>query len=263
MAQTIGTKVEAPNQIIVKLNGMDYQFSRTIQGLSMPSGVNPEDYAMIHSIKIENGIAAYNSDSAISMTQRFNGLKYNSANIEALKSGLTVPTPAKFMPHLRNVNDALKGKGVLYDASGNLIDGERLKKYANALNYNHWMWLNAGFEEGKGFLGLDLVTINGLDDKENLIKSSSPLEDCLEENCWAELDSLNSQGFPTIKASIDKYEPGKTFYFWTPRKNLVARSGACSNRLSLSCSRDPSDRYPSLGVLPVFNSGSLARLTAE
>ena len=256
MQQTIGARVETPNQVIVRLPDGEYQVSKTIHGLNFPAGINPRDYAMIHSLRTEGGVVDYSADSAISMVQGFNDKKYEPAHVEVLKTGLVVPAPAQFMPHLRNVNDALTGNGILYDAAGNLIEGERLKQYAHTLNYNHWGWLNAGFPKGRGFLGLDLATITGLDDKDNPTKSVVPLEDCLEKDGWAELDSLNSQGFPTRKAGIDKYEPGKTFYFLKPVEGRAAGSVADSDRLDLDCGRDPLGQDSSLGVFPVFNAGS-------
>ncbi|MBI2045730.1 hypothetical protein HYT23_06735 [Candidatus Pacearchaeota archaeon] len=258
MQQTIGTKVETPNQVIVKLPDGVYQLDRTISGLVLPSGINPSDYAMIHSLRTDGSDANYSAASAISMNQGFNRLKYEPAHVEVLKLGLAVSTPAQFMPHLRNVNDALNGRGVLYDAVGNLIEGERLEQYSKILNYGHWVWLNASFPKGGGFLGLDLATITGLDDEENPIKRLVPLERCLEDDGWADIDSLNSQGFPTRKAGIDKYEPGKTLYFLKPQRDRVAGSCAVGVWLCLLCDRNPLDQYSSLGVFPVFNAGSLA-----
>jgi len=253
MVKTLGTKIETPNKVIVELrDGAKYQFSKTIQGLVMPEGINPSEYAMIGSVRIENGVAVYDASSAISMVQRFNDKQYLPAHVDVLNIGLFVSTPKQFLPHVRNVNDALRGKGVLYDAAGNLIEEDRLVRYAHILNHNHWAYHNAGFKEGSGFLDLDLVTISGLDDEGNPVKKSVPLESCLEESGWAELESLNSQGFPTRKALIEEYAPGKTFYFVKPKKDLVAGSDADGSRLILCCDRSSLGRVSSLGVFPVF-----------
>jgi hypothetical protein len=53
---------------------------------------------------------------------------------------------------------------------------------------------------------------------------------------------------PTKKAPVEKYEPGKTIYFWTPRENAVARFGANSDWACLNCIGDPGSRYVVLGV---------------
>jgi len=178
----------------------------------------------------------------------FTGDKYIPAHIEVLKSGLTIPTPARFTPHLRNVNNALNGTGVLYDANGNLIEGEKLENYAGRLNYNCWVWLNAGFPKGTGFLGLNLATITGLDEEDKPIIKVAPLEDCLKKDGWADLGSLNNQGLPTKRAPVDKYEPGKTIYFYSPRQDAVARFDAGSDWANLSCGGYPTSRDGSLGV---------------
>jgi len=43
-----------------------------------------------------------------------------------------------------------------------------------------------------------------------------PLQDCLDSACYAELHSINSQGFPTRRAFVQEYKPGETFYFYPP-----------------------------------------------
>ena len=257
---TLGTKVEAPNKVIVRLADGEYQFSRSISPFDMLAGADPREYVMVQdSFNINNDVANYTANSAISMAQKFDGLNYHDAHVKTLKSGLTVPTPARFMPHLRNVNNALNKKGVLYDACGNLIEGNRLKQYANIVNNNSWVWLNASFPKGRGFLGLDLATITGLNDKNEPVISNVPLEDCLEKDCWADLESLNAQGFPTKKASINKYEPGKTIYFYKPRKDAVARFDAGSSRADLDCGRGPSGRSDSLGVFTSTEGASVSQ----
>ncbi|HTY44302.1 MAG TPA: hypothetical protein VMC80_03595 [Patescibacteria group bacterium] len=98
---------------------------------------------------------------------------------------------------------------------------------------------HAGFEVGSGCLGLDLVTVAGLNQDGSLSTKKVPLEDCLQEDCWAEIESANSQGLLTRKSSHQNYEAGKVVYFYHPRKNSVARFDANSDRADVSCDRDP------------------------
>jgi len=261
MVKISGRKLEVSNQLIVRLsNGADYTFPKSIQGIEMSKGVDPQAYALIQEASTEGNIEDYSANSAISMTQGFNGLNYTDSQVEVLKAGLVIPTPARFMPHLRNANEALKGKGVLYDASGNLIEGDRLKGYLDTLNRNCWVWLNAGFAKGTGFKNLDLMTVSGLVLNEGLHESRVPLEDCLEQDCWADLESLNKQGFPTKKSPIgDKYEPGRTAYFWYPRDGSVARFSAGSNWAGFNCGRYPANRDDALGVFTSTEGASVAK----
>ena len=192
-------------------------FPEKIDALQTVARINPSEYSLM-----QEGDSA---NSAISMTQGFNGKNYLNTHKEVLKDGLIVPTPARFMPHLKNVNEALNERTALYDASGKLIEGDRLSQYGQRLNRNCWAWLNAGFENGSGFRNLDLITVTGLDKDGNITSSRAPLEDCLAQDGWADItsESLNKQGLPTKISPIgDKYEAGKTAYFWYPRNGAVA-----------------------------------------
>lgn len=259
MTKTLGTKVESGNNVIVNLSEGNYQFSKTVLGAELPSGIDGQGYAMVGSLNVEGNVAEYSADSVISMVQKFNDRKYLGAHEDVLKSGLIVSTPAVFMPHVREVNLALNEQGVLYDSYGNLIEGEKLERYAHTLNHNHWVWHNGEFEPGEGAVGFNLVTIIGEADNGNPIKNSVPLEDCLEKSGWADFESLNSQGFPTKKSPIQKYEPGKSFYFTPPLNGTVAGSDAGSGRFYLDCDWDPLCQDSSLGVFPIFNFGAKAR----
>lgn len=196
--------------------------------------------------------------SAISMTQGFNGKRYLDTHKEVLRNGLVVQTPARFMLHLKNVNEALGERTALYDVSGNLIEGDRLSQYGQRLNRNCWAWLNAGFEKGSS--GLEMVTITGLDAEGNPTRSTTPLETCLMEDGWADLESLNNQGLPTKKSPIgDKYEPGKTAYFCYPRSGAVSRFVAGSGRAYFNCVGDPTNHSDGLGVFSSAEGANVAK----
>ena len=229
-------------------------FPERIDALQTVVRINPSEYALM-----QEGDSA---NSTISMTQGFNGKNYLNTHKEVLKDGLIVPTPARFMPHLKNVNEALNERTALYDASGKLIEGDRLSQYGQRLNRNCWVRLNAGFENGSGFRNLDLITVTGLDKEGNITSSRTPLEDCLAQDGWADItsESLNKQGLPTKISPIgDKYEPGKTAYFWYPRNGAVAWFNANSGRAFLDCFRNPSVSYVGLGVFASAEGANVAK----
>ncbi len=213
--------------------------------------IDKKNYALIQ----EGDLAT----SAISMRQSFNGHNHKDTIVRVLQKGLAVPRVSIFTTQLRNVNLALQGKGSLYDASGNLIKGDRLKSYSDTLNSNCWVWLLEAFEKGTGHLGLDVVIITGLEEQGKPIFKREPLERCLEDNCFAELESVNSQGFPTKKSPIQKYEPGKSVYFGHPMEDSAVRFGASPKHpdyASLSCGWLPHNSYAKLGVFPYAKGAS-------
>jgi len=201
--------------------------------------INREEYALI-----QEGDKA---DYAISMKQRLNGKDHLNTNVGVLSSGLIVPRTSKLITQIINANNALNGKGILYDAYGNLIEGNRLKKYAHRLNHDCWVWLNESFEKGDGFLDLSVVYITGLENGKPIFEKE-PLQGCLEQNCYADLESVNGQGFPTKKSPVQKYEPGKSSYFYYPRENCAVGFYAVPNYAILYCLRYPRKTNARLGV---------------
>jgi hypothetical protein len=216
-------------------------YPKSVGALPVIATINPSDYALI-----QEGDEA---NAAISMAQRFNGLQFFPMLQEAMKAREVLATLRPFIRTLLNVNAARREEGVIYDALGNLIEGDRLIQYANLLNHDCWTYLNARFPQGQGFRGLDIVTAGA-----SGIETRAPLEPCLEENCYAELDSMNNQGLLTKKASVQKYEPGKVVLNYPPRlradkpeEGYVAGFGAYSDWAVLYCGGDPDGSLPSLG----------------
>jgi len=239
MVEIIGQKLELADKVV---RG-DYAYPKKIDSLATDVEIKPEEYALVHQGEPGN----LKADSAISMAQKFNGKNHLNTNIEVLKSGLAVPRTPKLATQIINVNNALNEKGVLYDASGNLIEGERLRDYAHIINHNCRVWLNESFEKGNGFLDLDVVYITGLRDGKPVFERES-LQKCLEQDCYADLESVNSQGFPTRKSPIQKYEPGKSAYFFYPRENRAGRFDAVPDLAGFYCDRDPQFTVARLGV---------------
>ena len=255
MIQVIGIKIVPNNKVHIEINDEPYSFPRSISAFQAQASITPEEYALVQKGNLQNyqaDSAIYQADLAISMKQMLGGFNHDNTNREALKNGFKVPTPSIFLPHYYHANEALARTGVLYDASGNIIEKKRLKEYLHVLNYKCWVRLNGMFpkeqESGTGFLGLDLAVITGFDSEDKPLFSRDPLENCLEDNCWADLESLNSQGFPTKKSKIKEYIPGKVIRFWYPREDSSAEFYAGSLRAILGCSRDSQYLISSFGA---------------
>ena len=245
MVQIPRIKIEStPKEVIVG----DYPYPRKIEEFKTNAKISPESYALIQEEDEAN--------VAISMAQQFNNLSFFPMLKEASKTDGVLSTPRRFMETLVNVNSARRNGGVIYDALGNLIEKERLIRYTDTLNHHCWAYLNGRFPQekikGKGFRGLDFVTV-GADGNE----LRAPLETCLDETCYVEIASINSQGFPTKKASVQKYKPGETVYFYppvlradNPEEGFVARFYADPGYAGLDCFWLPVDVGPSLGGFP-------------
>ena len=226
----------------------DYFYPRKVEEFKTNAKISPESYALV-----QEGDEA---NVAISMAQQFNNLSFFPMLKEASKTDGVLSTPRRFMRNLANVNSARRNGGAIYDALGKLIEEERLIQYTRTLNHNCWAYLNSRFPQestkGTGFKGLDFATV-GADGNE----LRAPLETCLDKDCYAELGSLNSQGFPIEKASVQKYKPGETIYFYPPvlradnlEEGYVARFSADPGGAWLYCGRHPVDVDPSLGGFP-------------
>lgn len=257
--QIIGRKIEvSPSDVCVaKANG-NYAYPRKVDALQTGAQIDGSQYALIRE--------GNEADVAISIAQRFNGknLKFHQMAEESRKTGEILATPRWFMRNLQDVNSAIRGEGVIYDAQGNLIEGTRLVQYAQTLNHNCWVYLNGRFPKGRGFKGLDFVTVNA-----DGTLTRAPLEDCLEQDGYAELESLNNQGLLTKKAKNQSYEPGKTVYFYSPvlrqenpDEGYVARVNAYSDRAYLYCLGRPDCAASSLGGL-VCAEGTVAQKIQE
>lgn len=222
MVKIIGRKesVRDSNRVYLTTSEGDFSFPKQIDALETAVKIIPEDYALI-----QEGNEA---NCAISMNQGYNGHNQKDTIVRVLKTGLSVPRASKFVRQLLNVGDAVEGKGVLYDASGKLIEESRLGQYANTLFHNCWVWSAESLRKGEGFLDSEVVTITGLDKHGNPIYQAEPLERCLEQDCYADLDSMNSQGFLTRKSLTQKYIPGKNTFFRHPRADSAVGFNASS-----------------------------------
>ncbi len=163
---------------------------------------------------------------------------YNKG-IEIQGKRAQMPTPFQFMGYIN---------GLLAENIPDLQDSERIRILNDILKTGKYRGahLNARFIEGTGFNDLNIETAT-FDASGKLIRSSEPLETCLSSNCWADINSKNSQGlFASSHGS--NYEQGKNVYFWKPVKGSVAWFGAGSGRAYLGCDRDSDYADAGLGV---------------
>lgn len=230
-------KVEV-NEDKVVVNG--WKYDREIDALPLPGGANPDNYALI--------FGGDEATSALSMQQQLSGMNFHEMNRAALEQGLSLARAGDFTPLHRDVNLALQGRGVLYDASGNLIDGNKLVEVGKSFN-GAWGYLNDAFKKSssgdKGFLGLDITHVTSFNGDEPIFERQ-PLEECVVD-CWADTEAINGQGFYTKEAPVQKFEQGKTVYVHKPIAGRVARFGADSGGAYLGASGNPLSTDPTLG----------------
>src|SRR3989344_4460655 len=136
------------------------------------------------------------------MQQQLNGLNLDEMLRESFVLGTPLARVADFMPFYRDVNLALDGEGVLYDASGKLIEGKRLAGVGQVVNRAQ-IYLNDSYKKSKpgnsGFSGLDVVHVTGFDGEKPILERH-PLETYVVD-CWADLNGgINHQGYFTQKA---------------------------------------------------------------
>jgi len=111
-----------------------------------------------------------------------------------------------------------------------------------------WVYLNDSFQKSereKGFLGLDLVRVVGFDGDAPVF-DREPLEEHVH-GCFADIESINGQGFYTKKAKTPKFEQGKTVYANKPLEGAVVGLVAYSYRSGLGAFGNPEVANPRLG----------------
>lgn len=243
MITIAGKKLELEDKVVRR----GHTFPKQIRPFETTATITPQNYVLT----LKGDFPDYSANSAISMKQGFNGNKHLDTIVETLKSGLAVPRARDFIQHLLNINAQ---EPVAYNANGVLLECQKLNNYTQTLNHNCWVWLNDSFELSKSsdaFLGLDLVTITGLDKSGKPVYQREPLQPCLSEDCYAELNSANSQGFLTKKAEVQEYQPGKTVYSICPQADRAVRFDAYPDFAFLNCYWNPLSSNPRLGVFPL------------
>ncbi len=199
----------------------------------------------------ENYVVIPNTNILIAKTQSHNNLQWQETKDALAKDNKFMPWPSLFMQYYAAVISASQGKTTLYDGAGRIIDSTEIQQLYTYLtgkaSDTPWVWLDAKFEAGNGVNGLDII-ISELNAQGIINNIRQPLQPCLLEDCFADLDSLNAHGLLTKKSKQQKYLPANNIYFWYPRVNAVARFDAVAGRSFLDCDRYPRDAGSSLGV---------------
>ena len=196
----------------------------------------------------------------VNPNQTYNGCTQQEAIAKANSRGLTITAPKTFISYLINLREASEGKRILYDGLGNPIPVDKartiferhifLKEFKLLIN------LDAYFQKGYGFQGLDLVTNSKIIPIENdgLRKQTDVLhlEDTLTGNeVLVDLihESFNSQGFPIKKSELQRHEKGRNIFWNTPLEGRTPQFVAGQYRSSFYCDRLVDYSSPALGVL--------------
>lgn len=197
---------------------------------------NLDDYIYVPSINLY-----------VAKERDLNGLTWDQAIDKIYTQGIKVaekraemPTPFEFMTSIK------------YLLAGNiqgLAETERQAILDDILKVGDYRgnWLNAKFVKKAGGFNDFGIETSMFNSSGKPIKKIAPLEQCLWQDCWADVNSGNNQGLLT-KCYGSSYEQGKNVYFWYPRKGFVARFVAGSDGAALGCYWRPDGSDPSLGV---------------
>jgi len=197
----------------------------TQQPTQTPANINQSDY-----IQLPSGLY-------IARQRTLTSLYWHQTHQELHQQNLTMPTIPQFIEFLTYLRDNPSQENTqIY----NDITEKR----------NPWRaeWLDARFEDVSGKLHANYNHRTQQDGKLQPLNTEQ-LEDCLMQDCWADIFNPNNQGLPTSKSG-NKYKQGENAYFWHPRADRVARFGAGSGGASLNCDRGPQGAGTSLGVRP-------------
>ena len=225
--------------------------TQTTTPLNVPSNINKSDYIVIP-----------NTNIVISNYELFkqDKLNWEGSHYKLAENGLWMPNAELFMPYFLKVKEAAERKITLFYADSNSVPlgkAQDLWKYLTT-NFNSgvWTWLDDKFIETQHQLYHETGHRVVVDNNGNKILKAnkvSPLEQCITEDCYVNLD-FNKQGLATTKSSKQEYKQGENIYFWYPRKDRVARFGANSDWAYLYCNWYPSDSGRALGVFACAES---------
>ncbi len=211
---------------------------------------NPSDYIVVPQY-----------DILIAKRETHQGKNWQESIELLAQEGRYMPRIDEFMQHFLNMRDAVAGRMILHDGAGAIINQAEIQSQWNYLSSTDrtpfgnsaWTWLDALFKkDGAGTLYLET---NHRVTNSVLTSQNVPLVPHATTNGFAPLSSLNNQKLP-IDTPDKNYVQGQNIYFWPPTENLVAGFGAGSDRASLDCGRDPTDRDAELGVFACVAGGA-------
>lgn len=182
-------------------------------------------------------------------TPYLGNINWNSALLINCALGNRTLSPRQFMDFLEDLRSGIKGSKKLYDGSGAEVDPDVLKKVYEEIwgKRDPWRseWLDAEFRDVNGTLTMEYAHRFNSQTRRLEADEKEPLEICLGEDCYVNMDTLNGQGLPTQKSRK------QTLYFWSPAHGKVARFNADSGGAGLSCGWGPRVSYSALGVRSV------------
>jgi hypothetical protein len=224
-----------PDEVLVNTPNGAFIYPRAIKPLELSPGINPGEF-------VQN---TWNDEAyTLSASPQLHNLNHERMNRQALERGFVLARVADIIPYFREVNLALQGEGVVYDASGKLIEDKRLEELGRKVN-NLRSYYNDRFEKGRGFKELDLVYTIGIEGEE-LITERSPLEEYVIG--WAKVQGrMNSQGYLTEEASEKESMGGEKIDQIEPIAGRVARFRADSRGAYLFTNGNPRFASPRLG----------------
>ena len=181
-------------------------------------------------------------DTRFAVQRTHQNLKWYDTHKQIIPQKFRMPTPSETWELIFYLKD-------------NLSNPEHKAVYDDILkttpeNTWHGEWQNAYFsaESEKMYVQhVKAISSNGeleMTDKVELI-------DYLKQDGWADITlktNISEKGLCKVSSDLQNYNQDKNIYYWYPRDKSVVRFDADSDRASLNCYRDPSDRYSSLGV---------------
>ena len=167
---------------------------------------------------------------------------------QAVKLSLTLDsTPfdlSKFKHFYNLLKKGAEGQAKVYNGNGKLVDKKELSDLFDELAGKRDPWRAEHLANSFHKVHDSLYIASDFELKEGKLrpKKLEPLEDCVMENSFIDISSLNKQGLPTQKSENSQV------YFWPPRENRFAWFDADADWAVLYCCGDPLYSSSDLGV---------------
>ena len=173
----------------------------------------------------------------VSKERSLHGKNWYETHEELQKQGLFMPTIKQFIEFVK----------YLRSEQNNHEYQQILDEILAIRSPRRAEWLDAKFTKENNQLYINYNhRVNSRGELE--ARNKEPLEDCLMEDCYADVfGSANRQGLPTKKSYQE-------VYYWYPRKNYVAGFDASSDVAYLGCVWDPRAAGSSLGIFACARS---------
>ncbi len=205
-------------------------------------------------MRLEDYIRIPDTNVVIAREGSHEDFNWEDTHYSLAEDGLFMPPPSLFMPYLKSIKLAAKGKLNLYDGNNKPIlinDINRLCNHILCTYTGKVAWLDARFlhnGSGSGFGSLDIETDHKIvleKGKKKLIGVKMPLEQIVNKdnylslNCYVDFD-FNGQGLP-ISKSHNQERTRDHMLFWYPHFDKVASFSAYATGSEFSCDQNPND----------------------